>query len=166
MITAARSASRLGLRLAGSTAAAPHPTAVVQNQATPFECAGYSLFDSDTVLQEAVAREAGDWATERLRSFGAACGEERATALARQANANPPKLHTHDRFGHRVDVVEFHPAYHDLMRMGVEAETPALAWNNAERPTAHAAGHARSKASSSRSNMKQSARTLRYTVTE
>lgn len=150
MYTAARSTSRLGLRLAGSTAAAPNSTSVgaapaarathaVQNQATPFECAGYSLFDSDTVLQEAVAREAGDWATERLRLFGAACGEERATVLARQANGNPPKLHTHDRFGHRVDVIEFHPAYHDLMRMGVEAETPALAWNNAERPTAHAA---------------------------
>ena len=54
------------------------------------------------------------------------------------ANAHPPVLHTHDRFGHRVDEVEYHPAYHELMRTSVAHELHALPWRTPG-PGAHVA---------------------------
>jgi hypothetical protein len=53
-----------------------------------------------------------------------------------QANRNKPTLRSFDRFGNRVDVVDFHPAYHECMRRGVEAQVPSFAWNNAGKPGA------------------------------
>ena len=49
-----------------------------------------------------------------------------------QANENKPVLHTHDRYGNRIDEVEFHPAWHQLMKMGVEHELHALPWRERE----------------------------------
>src|SRR5207245_10583749 len=59
-------------------------------------------------------------------------------AWGRPANTNPPVLRTHDRFGNRVDEVEFHPAWHELMRLSVAHELHALPWRE-PRPGAHAA---------------------------
>src|SRR5690606_25128379 len=61
-----------------------------------------------------------------------------AQEWGRQANANPPVLRTHDRYGHRVDAVAYHPAYHELMRVAVASGLHAAPWSDA-RPAAHVA---------------------------
>jgi putative acyl-CoA dehydrogenase len=97
----------------------------VLNQATPM--AGRNLFDDHAALAEALEREGGGWARERLRAEGAFWGGE-PMRWGFEANEHPPVLQTHDRFGHRRDEVEFHPAWHALMRAGVEHELHALPW--------------------------------------
>ena len=85
----------------------------VANQATPLE--DYNTFTSDRVLTEALCREGGDWAEERVAEVGAFAGSARAIRSGFEANENPPKLKTHDRFGNRIDEVEFHPSWHELL---------------------------------------------------
>jgi len=109
------------------------PTHEVTNQPPPL--AGYNAFDSDTPLREALDREGGDWGAERCRKFGAWAGGDLIEA-GFQANENPPKLKTHDRYGHRIDEVEFHPAYHRAMATSIQHELHALPWNES-RPGAH-----------------------------
>jgi putative acyl-CoA dehydrogenase len=108
----------------------------VLNQPPPFE--GYNVFERDAVLVEALRREGGDWALDEARELGAICG--RADMLRRgvQANENPPKLRTHDRFGNRIDEVDFHPAWHELMRLGISQGLHASPWRN-PRAGAHVA---------------------------
>ncbi len=106
----------------------------VTNQPPPLQ--EYDTFGSDAALIEGVEREQGGWAKDRLTEFGRLMSSERVINLGFQANRNPPVLHTHDRFGHRIDEVEFHPAWHELMTIGVEAETHALPWNDSH-PGAH-----------------------------
>jgi putative acyl-CoA dehydrogenase len=113
-----------------------HHTHEVENQAPPL--VDYNAFDADRPLIAALRREGGDWAEGRVSDFGQLCGSERLIALGFQANRNPPVLRTHDRYGHRIDEVEFHPAWHELMRVGIEAEVHALPWNN-PRPGVHVA---------------------------
>src|SRR5579862_3285706 len=98
----------------------------VENQPPALE--NYNLFSSDTALREAVAREGGGWGFDRLTRFGEIVGSAQVIAWGQQANRFPPVLKTHDRFGHRIDEVEFHPAWHELMSIGVAHETHALAW--------------------------------------
>jgi putative acyl-CoA dehydrogenase len=98
----------------------------VENQPPALE--NYNLFSSDVALREAVAREGGGWGFDRLSRFGAVVGSAQVIAWGQQANRFPPILRTHDRFGNRVDEVEFHPAWHELMAIGVEHEVHALAW--------------------------------------
>jgi putative acyl-CoA dehydrogenase len=98
----------------------------------------YNAFASDRALVEAVAREGAGWAQDKLRAFGGVVGSERVRSLAAQADRHPPELHTHDRTGHRIDQVEFHPAYHELMGLAFGAGTHALAWT-ADRRGAHVA---------------------------
>ena len=98
----------------------------VENQPPALE--NYNLFSSDVVLREAVAREGGAWGFDRLTRFGEVIGSAQVIAWGQQANRFPPVLKTHDRFGQRIDEVEFHPAWHELMKIGVEHETHALAW--------------------------------------
>jgi putative acyl-CoA dehydrogenase len=107
----------------------------VQNQPPPLE--GYDLFATDRVLGEALEREGAGWAQERLQRLGVEAGGE-PLAWGRLANANPPILRTHDRFGHRIDEVEFHPAWHELLRLAVHHELHGLPWRD-PRPGAHAA---------------------------
>jgi putative acyl-CoA dehydrogenase len=107
----------------------------VLNQAPPLE--SRNLFDDHAPLQEALEREGGGWARERVRAAGAFWGGE-PMRWGIEANEHPPVLHTHDRFGHRRDEVEFHPAWHALMRAGVEHELHALPWRN-DRSGAHVA---------------------------
>jgi putative acyl-CoA dehydrogenase len=114
--------------------AGQYRTHEVRNQAPPL--VDYNAFDRDQTLVAAFGREGGDWGLGRARDFGALCGSEGLIALGFQANCNPPVLRTHDRYGHRIDEVEFHPAWHELMRVGIEAEIHALPWND-PRPGAH-----------------------------
>ena len=112
----------------------------VFNQAPPLE--GYNVFEADTVLGEAMSREGADWASERLRGLGAVCGRPDVIELGRLANVNKPVLRTHDRFGNRVDEVEFHPAWHEMMGIGVSHGIHASPWRE-PRPGAHVARAAR-----------------------
>lgn len=105
----------------------------VANQPPPFE--DVNLFTSDVALQAAVKAAGGELHAERLSAFGARTGAAETAAWAMQANENPPRLKTFDRYGQRIDEVEFHPAYHRLMALGVEAGIASAAWSGV------AAGH-------------------------
>lgn len=85
----------------------------VLNQSTPFE--GVNLFKANRALRDALAFHAPALDTTRLALLGAEAGSHTLQQHARLANVHPPELRTHDRFGHRVDQVEFHPSYHALM---------------------------------------------------
>ena len=100
-------------------------TASVANQPPPLE--GYNLFLSDGALVEALRREGGGWADEETRLFGERLGGE-PLVWGRRANAYPPALCTHDRFGERIDEVEFHPAWHRLLELSVANGLHALPW--------------------------------------
>src|SRR3989442_3545778 len=111
------------------------PTHEVLTQPPPLE--GYTLFATDRALAEGVRREGAAWAEERFRRLGQLAGGE-ALGWGVEANANPPVLRTHDRYGHRIDEVEFHPAWHALLRLAVGHELHALPWRD-PRPGAHVA---------------------------
>lgn len=97
----------------------------VLNQARP--ASGFNAFTGDVVLREAIAREA-PWAAGRCEALGAIAGDERVQELARLANRHTPELKTHDRFGNRIDWVEFHPSWHELMTLAWQHEVPNLTW--------------------------------------
>ncbi|AKJ30823.1 acyl-CoA dehydrogenase [Caldimonas brevitalea] len=103
-----------------------HATHLVVNQARA--PAGFNAFAADAVLTAAVAREA-PWAAERCSALGRLAGEDDVQELARLANRYPPELKTHDRYGHRVDWLEFHPAWHQLMDLAWKHEVHSLAWS-------------------------------------
>ena len=100
----------------------------VINQPVPLE--NYNLFEQDTALQEAVLREGAGHARESLSRFGAWAGKAETIELGHQANANKPTFRTHDRYGHRIDEVSFHPAYHELMRVALENGLHSSPWAN------------------------------------
>jgi len=108
----------------------------VENQPPPL--LPYDAYASDTPLREAVAREGGAWAEAELAKYGLLAGGK-LQELGRLANAQRPQLHTHDRYGERIDQVEFHPAYHQLMRCAIAHGVAGFAWTHAERPGAHVA---------------------------
>jgi putative acyl-CoA dehydrogenase len=99
----------------------------------------YNAFAGDIAFVEATKKFGADWADTHLQRTGAIVGSEKVQYLARQANRHLPELRTHDRFGHRVDLVEFHPAYHELMSLIFGAETHSFAWTHQGRTGAHVA---------------------------
>jgi putative acyl-CoA dehydrogenase len=105
------------------------------NQPPPL--AGHDLFAGNRVLAEAVEREGAGWAVERCSEFGALLGRE-PVEWGRLANEQPPRLRSYDRFGERIDEVEFHPAWHDLMRTSLAHGVHSLSWTD-EQPGAHVA---------------------------
>jgi putative acyl-CoA dehydrogenase len=112
------------------------PAHEVLNQPPPL--AGYDLYDADPVLAEALGREGAGWAEERVRALGVLAGGPEAIAWGGAADANPPVLRTHDRYGRRVDEVEFHPAWHRLLGTAVEHGLHAAPWRD-PRPGAQVA---------------------------
>ena len=90
----------------------------------------YNLFASDTALREAVKANGGVWNDAHAERFGEILGKAETLELGNLANRNLPILKTHDRFGNRLDAVEFHTSYHALMRIGIENETHSLAWTS------------------------------------
>ncbi|HEX5945986.1 MAG TPA: acyl-CoA dehydrogenase family protein [Acidimicrobiales bacterium] len=108
----------------------------VTNQPPPLE--GYDVFGADAALVEAVEREGAAWATADLHALGHLAGSREAIEWGFAANRNPPELRTHDRYGHRVDEVAYHPAYHELMRVAVGHGLHAAPWA-VEQPGAHVA---------------------------
>jgi putative acyl-CoA dehydrogenase len=115
----------------------PHfPTHIVENQPPPL--VPYDAYATDLPLREAVVREGGAWGEAEIAAYGKLAGGE-LQELARLANANRPQLRTHDRYGHRIDEVEFHPAYHQLMSHAVEHGVSGFAWRHEDRAGAHIA---------------------------
>lgn len=102
----------------------------VMNQAPELE--DYNSFLRDQALQDALQREGASWARADVERFGAVTGSAASIALGYQANAHKPQLHTHDRFGHRVDKVEFHPAYHQLMQTAIAEGLHASPWQQSQ----------------------------------
>ena len=109
-------------------------THAVENQAAPI--GDYNAYITDLALREAVKREGGAWGDAHLTEFGAVAGGE-MMALGYTANENKPKLKTFDRYGYRIDEVEFHPAYHRVMELGMKHGVHAFAWRNADKVGAH-----------------------------
>jgi putative acyl-CoA dehydrogenase len=107
-------------------------THTVANQVPPLQ--GVDVFSSNLPLVEATKREGASWALQRAAELGRLVGEVDGPQQlwGRQANENKPVLKTHDRYGHRIDEVEFHPAWHRLMKMGVEHELHSLPWTSSE----------------------------------
>ncbi len=105
------------------------------NQPPPLE--GHDLFAGDRPLAEALEREGAGWARERCAALGSLLGGA-PLEWGRLANEHPPVLHTHDRFGERADEVEFHPAWHDLMRLSLGHGLHSLSWTES-REGAHVA---------------------------
>ena len=108
----------------------------VLNQPPPL--VDYDVFGGDRALGDAVRREGAEWALDRLHALGKLAGGE-AIAWGVQANKHPPELRAFDRYGHRVDEVEFHPAWHQLMRAGVEHGLHASPWREPRRGRARGA---------------------------
>ncbi|SDQ00726.1 acyl-CoA dehydrogenase family protein [Ectopseudomonas guguanensis] len=98
---------------------------------------GANLYRLDLPLQEWVRRYDGGWADDRLSAYGALAGGALMQA-GFLANENKPVFKSHDRYGNRIDLVEFHPAYHELMRTAIEHGLPSLPWTD-PRAGAHVA---------------------------
>ena len=122
----------------------PHtqlPTHTVSNQAKPMRT--LPLWAADPALNEAIKRW-GEPSESLIRSFSERVGSEEVVDWGWRANLSKPRLITHDRFGHRVDAVDFHPAYHQLMDLGISAGISSVAWShlNPERePGVNPCGH-------------------------
>ncbi|HEX3542299.1 MAG TPA: acyl-CoA dehydrogenase family protein [Acidimicrobiales bacterium] len=102
------------------------PTHQVTNQPPPLE--NYDLFRQDGPLVEGVAREGAAWAEGDLHRLGERAGSSEAIAWGAAANAWPPVLRSHDRFGNRIDEVEYDPSYHQLMAVAVGHGLHAAPW--------------------------------------
>ncbi|MBK1784719.1 acyl-CoA dehydrogenase family protein [Prauserella cavernicola] len=111
------------------------PTHEVTNQVPAL--VGHDLAEDPTLL-ESLRREDAGWAEEELHELGALAGSERVQEWGRVVNENPPTLRTHDRVGNRVDEVEFHPHWHDLMDVAVSHGLHAAPWRQ-DRTGAHVA---------------------------
>ncbi|WP_414696141.1 isovaleryl-CoA dehydrogenase [Paraburkholderia sp.] len=93
----------------------PGTTHEVTNQAPPL--ADYNLFACDAALGEALTRAGADWHRAALTQHGAKLGLAATLELADLANRHAPELHTHTPRGERIDALEFHPAWHDLLAL-------------------------------------------------
>src|SRR5699024_10662259 len=97
----------------------------VENQTLPL--AGYNAYEQDPALREALHREGGSRGEERLQSFGVIAGHE-LVDVGFSANENPPEFKPFDAYGHRIDQVEFHPAYHRSMEIAKAHDLHGLSW--------------------------------------
>jgi putative acyl-CoA dehydrogenase len=113
-----------------------YATHEVLNQPPPLS--DYDAYATDATLRAVVAAFGGGWAAPKLAQAGASVGSAHVQMLARQANRFAPELRTHDRFGNRVDEIDFHPAWHELMALCMGQETHSLPWTD-PRPGAQVA---------------------------
>ncbi len=99
----------------------------VLNQPPPI--GDLDLFTSDPVLAGGIRQFDAGWAEDRLSEFGRLSGATETHRLAEDANRFEPELKTHDRYGHRIDRVDFHPAWHELMHRAVTHGVHSLGWS-------------------------------------
>ena len=107
----------------------------VTNQPPPHT--GHDAFGEDVALREALVREGAGWAEPELHELGRLAGDAAWLERGEDANRHPPELRTHDRFGHRVDSVRYHPSYHEVAATAVAHGLHAAPW----RPDAPAGAH-------------------------
>ncbi|MFF2327476.1 MULTISPECIES: acyl-CoA dehydrogenase family protein [unclassified Streptomyces] len=107
----------------------------VTNQAPPL--VGHDVAD-DAVLLEGLRREGAEWYADDLHRVGRLAGSEQVQRWAEEANRHEPVLRTHDRYGHRIDEVDFHPSYHALMDVAIREGLGGAPWA-ADRPGTHVA---------------------------
>jgi putative acyl-CoA dehydrogenase len=100
----------------------------VSNQPPPLE--DVNLFAADRVLVEGLRREAPGTSTDEITELGRLAGAPESIDLGFEANAHPPELRTHDRFGNRIDEVAFHPSWHVLMAAAARAGLHAAPWTD------------------------------------
>lgn len=106
------------------------------------ELVDYNMYRQDAALVAAVQREGAAWADTDLGEFGALTGSADYLELGALANRFGPEFDSHDRFGRRIDLVRFHPAYHALMQSAMQHGLHASPWLD-PRPGAHVARAAR-----------------------
>src|SRR4051794_36487750 len=111
-------------------------TLEVSNQTLPLQ--GHNAFDADPALRAALEREGAFWGIDRAREVGQLVASEEAQTHSKRAQRNIPKLHTHDRYGNRIDAIEYDPSMHWLLRQGIERELHSLPWRDPQ-PGAHVA---------------------------
>ena len=104
------------------------PVFAVLNQSVALPA--FDAFHTDPALVAAVEAHNGAWAAERLSALGTVVGDPEVAELAHLANHHPPVLTTHDRFGHRIDEVQFHPSYHRLMALGKDHGVHSADWRH------------------------------------
>ena len=114
----------------GHGGSATHDVTTQAPPLTPYDAS------DDTALLEGLRREGAGWAEEDLRRLGRQAGSAQVQEWADLANRHEPELRTHDRYGNRVDEVEFHPSWHHLMRTAVAEGLAASPWAD-DRPGAH-----------------------------
>ena len=107
-----------------------NPTHEVFNQPAPL--ADYNLFETNRPLCDALKFNAPALDAAGLSRLGASLGSSAMQTHARLANVHGPVLHSHDRFGRRVDQVEFHPSYHELMKLATGAGLHGSPWSDEE----------------------------------
>ncbi len=107
-----------------------YSTHKVLNQAKP--ASDFNAYSGDAFVRGAIERDA-PWAASRCEALGAVAGDADVQELARLANRNDPELKTHDRFGNRIDWVDFHPSWHALMSLAWQHEVPNLSWRTTEK---------------------------------
>jgi len=106
-----------------------HATHEVFNQPSPY--GGYNLLARDHALREGLAREGAAWAAPRLEAFAAELAAPEVIRHGYMANRHVPELHTHDSYGHRINEVQLHPSWHELMRLARRHEVHSLPWRDA-----------------------------------
>ncbi len=104
------------------------PTHEVTNM--PPHLGDQDLWQNDIALRQGVEREGAGWASEKLAAFGKVSGSAEIFGKADLANKHGPQLQAFDRYGMRVNQIDYHPAYHDLMATAIENEVPSFAWRN------------------------------------
>src|SRR5687767_14137874 len=120
----------------------PHPSSYVQtthavtNQPKPLD--DYDAYALDPPLVECAARSGAAWLADKLSTYGKLVGSAETAELGRLANRYVPELRAFDRWGHRVDEVDYHPAYHELMRRAMAHEVHNVSWRRPG-PGAHLA---------------------------
>ena len=112
------------------------PIHAVRNQPPPLE--GYDVFVADAALTEGTRRQGASWAVDELSEIGRRAGSAECIAWGFAANTHPPELRAFDRFGNRLDEVEFHPDWHELMTFAVEHGMHGAPWAD-ERAGGHVA---------------------------
>lgn len=108
----------------------------VVNQPKPLE--NRNIFTDNAALVDATKWTGADWVTPQAQALGATLGTPRAAQWAVEANDNEPRLRTHDRYGNRIDEVDYHPAWHEFMSLAVNNGVHSSPWRD-PKPAAHAA---------------------------